>query len=56
VFARKEVILAAGTVGSAQLLLLSGVGPKEQLDRYSIPVVQYVQYQSYGSGRFGSDD
>ncbi|CAG4924755.1 unnamed protein product [Colias eurytheme] len=31
VFARKEVILAAGTIGSAQLLMLSGVGPQEHL-------------------------
>lgn len=36
--ARKEVILSAGTIGSAQLLLLSGVGPREDLERLSIPV------------------
>ncbi|KPA90127.1 GMC family oxidoreductase [Pseudomonas sp. RHF3.3-3] len=29
--ARREVILSAGTLGSAQLLLASGIGPKEQL-------------------------
>ena len=29
--ARKEVILAAGTIGSAKLLLLSGVGPRNHL-------------------------
>ena len=29
--ARKEVILAAGTIGSAKLLLLSGVGPRKHL-------------------------
>ncbi|XP_054932504.1 4-pyridoxate dehydrogenase-like isoform X2 [Dermacentor andersoni] len=39
VLARREVILSAGTVGSAQLLLLSGVGPKEQLERLQIPVI-----------------
>jgi choline dehydrogenase len=35
---RREVILAAGTVGSAQLLLLSGVGPAEHLREAGIPV------------------
>ncbi|XP_077552789.1 glucose dehydrogenase [FAD, quinone]-like [Haemaphysalis longicornis] len=39
VTARREVILSAGAVGSAQLLLLSGVGPKEDLERLQIPVV-----------------
>lgn len=36
--AKKEVILSAGTIGSAQLLLLSGVGPREDLEKLSIPV------------------
>ncbi|KAH7966130.1 hypothetical protein HPB49_013921 [Dermacentor silvarum] len=39
VSARLEVIVSAGAVGSAQLLLLSGVGPKEDLERLQIPVV-----------------
>ena len=29
--AKKEVLLAAGTVGSAKILLLSGVGPRNHL-------------------------
>ena len=29
---RKEVVLSAGTVGSPQLLLLSGIGPKDELE------------------------
>ncbi|XP_077552793.1 4-pyridoxate dehydrogenase-like [Haemaphysalis longicornis] len=37
--ARREVILSAGAVGSAQLLLLSGIGPKEDLEKLEIPVV-----------------
>jgi choline dehydrogenase len=37
--AAKEVILCAGTVGSAQLLLLSGIGPREQLEPLGIPMV-----------------
>lgn len=37
---RKEVILSAGTFGSAQLLMLSGVGPQEHLQSLGIPVVK----------------
>ncbi|CAL8076415.1 unnamed protein product [Orchesella dallaii] len=39
VFVRKEVILSAGTMGSAKLLLLSGVGPAYDLQAMNIPVV-----------------
>nr|XP_013189587.1 unnamed protein product [Amyelois transitella] len=38
--ARKEVILSAGTVNSAQLLMLSGIGPAEELTKHRIPVIQ----------------
>jgi len=34
-----EVILAAGSIGSVQTLLLSGVGPAAQLAEFNIPVV-----------------
>jgi choline dehydrogenase-like flavoprotein len=34
-----EVILAAGAIGSPQLMLLSGVGPSEHLREHGIPVV-----------------
>ena len=36
--ANKEVILSAGTIGSPQILMLSGVGPKEQLKQLGIDV------------------
>ena len=36
---RGEVILSAGSIGSIQALLLSGVGPAAQLARFGIPVV-----------------
>ena len=34
----REVILCAGTVGTCQLLLLSGLGPAEDLQKLKIPV------------------
>jgi choline dehydrogenase len=37
--ADREVLLAAGAIGSPQLLLLSGIGPTEELSRHGIPVV-----------------
>jgi choline dehydrogenase len=36
---RGEVILAAGSLGSTQLLLLSGIGPAAQLRSFDVPVV-----------------
>ncbi|XP_033351248.1 neither inactivation nor afterpotential protein G isoform X1 [Bombus vosnesenskii] len=40
--ARKEVILCAGVINSPQLLLLSGIGSAEELDKFQIPVVSNV--------------
>jgi choline dehydrogenase-like flavoprotein len=36
VVAQSEVIVSAGTFGSPQLLLLSGIGPREELSRHGI--------------------
>ena len=36
---RGEVILAAGSIGSPQILMLSGIGPAAQLAQFGIPVV-----------------
>src|SRR6185503_13093614 len=36
---RGEVVLAAGSIGSIQTLLLSGIGPAAQLREFGIPVV-----------------
>ncbi|MFL6212539.1 MAG: GMC family oxidoreductase [Blastocatellia bacterium] len=36
---RREVIIAGGAFNSPQLLMLSGVGPSEQLEKFNIPVV-----------------
>ncbi|XP_063388680.1 glucose dehydrogenase [FAD, quinone] isoform X1 [Cydia fagiglandana] len=38
--ARKEVILSAGSINSPQLLMLSGIGPSEELTKHRIPVLQ----------------
>jgi choline dehydrogenase-like flavoprotein len=37
---RGEVILAAGSIGSAQIMLLSGVGPADHLQQHGIAVVR----------------
>ena len=41
--ARKEVILSAGAINSPQLLMLSGIGPKEHLHQVGIPVLQNLK-------------
>lgn len=39
-----EVMLAAGALGSPQLLLLSGIGPRPYLSSWGIPVAYYLPY------------
>lgn len=45
--AEHEVMLAAGAIDTPRLLLLSGIGPPEELERHGIPVV----HASSGVGR-----
>jgi len=55
ILATKEVILSAGTLNSAQLLMLSGVGPKNHLTELGIPVLKNLPVgenlqDHYGTG------
>ncbi|KAL4976238.1 hypothetical protein BDW66DRAFT_159801 [Aspergillus desertorum] len=38
--ARREIIVSAGALQSPQLLMVSGIGPRETLERHGIPVVK----------------
>lgn len=38
VYAKKEVIISAGTIQSPPLLMRSGIGPKDELRKHNIPV------------------
>lgn len=45
--ARREVLLSAGAIGSPQLLLLSGIGPGDELRRVGVP----ARHELPGVGR-----
>lgn len=42
VYATREVILSAGALSSPHLMMLSGIGPADELQRVGIPLVQHL--------------
>ena len=43
-FAAKEVIISAGALSSPQILMLSGLGPRDQLEKFNVrPVLTLYQ-------------
>jgi len=40
--ARREVLLCAGAIQSPQLLMLSGIGPTDELRLHGLPIVQHL--------------
>lgn len=45
---RSEVILSAGAIGTPQLLLLSGIGPKKELRKFNISTVLENRFVGQG--------
>jgi len=44
--ARNEILLCAGSVGSAHILMASGIGPKQHLSAMDVPVIKDLQVGS----------
>ena len=42
ILAKREVIISGGAFNSPQLLKLSGIGPKDELTKFGIPVVKHL--------------
>jgi hypothetical protein len=41
-YSEKEVIISGGAINTPQILMLSGVGPKEELEKHGIPILHYL--------------
>ncbi|KAK9871024.1 hypothetical protein WA026_009982 [Henosepilachna vigintioctopunctata] len=46
-FAKKEVVISGGAINSPQILMLSGIGPEDELKKHSIPVVKVSPVGKY---------
>ncbi|KAK9871027.1 hypothetical protein WA026_009985 [Henosepilachna vigintioctopunctata] len=44
---RREVIISGGAVNSPQLLMLSGIGPADELRKHNIPIIQELPVGQY---------
>ena len=53
--AKKEVIITAGAIGSAKLLLLSGVGPHKHLRRLGIPMIADLPVGNHLMDHYGTN-
>ena len=51
--ATSEVILAAGTVGTSKLLMLSGVGPRDHLQSLKVWLSLTPRHSLYGTVSIG---
>lgn len=47
VYCRKEVILSAGTIGSAKILLLSGIGPSNHLSEIGVSLIKMMTMRTW---------
>jgi len=52
--ARKEVIVSSGAINSPQLLMLSGIGPKDHLREMGIPLVQDLPVGQHLMDHYGT--
>lgn len=50
--ARREVIVCCGAFKTAQLLMLSGIGPRDQLQTNGIPILQELPVGQFLSDHF----
>eukprot|EP01084_Bolivina_argentea_P017681 32986_1 len=54
IYCKKEVILSAGAYQSPQLLILSGIGPIKQLNKFNIKPINHIQSHE-NIGKYGQD-